>query len=494
MVTTTGTTSTTSTANVTSAAAQSLLTSLDAGSGVDTDSLVKGLVEAQFAAKNAALTARSEKLTSQISGVSTLKNTITDFAAALENLAKGGTLASQPVSSAPGVLSVSALGGAKLSGFTASVRVDRLATAQTAVSRTPVASKDAAIGTGTFTLQLGTATYNPDGSMASLAAGSSAAMTIDITSANNSLTGMAAAINARKAGVTASVVTDANGDAYLSLKGATGTAQAFTLQATSDPGGTLSAFNVGPGGGLAITSQSGNAQLVVDGVAVERASNSISDLVDGVKLELSGVSTTPVSLSSTTPTAALSSAVNDFVATYNEVMAIIQEQTDPITGVLRGDSGAQNFLRQMKALTLKPLLTGAADGTPKTLADLGVGTTRTGTLSVNADTLVAAIKNNPASIEAMFAITSDGNGLIGALNSVKLNATSTLYGLGASSVRFTAAQSELAEQKDKIADQSTNMSDRLTQQFASMNAKVAAYKSTQTFLENQIKAWNNSDN
>lgn len=493
MVTTTSTTGTTSTANVTSTAAQSLLTTLNAGSGVDTNALVKGLVEAQFAAKNAALTAKSEKLTSQISGVSTLKNTITDFAAALENLAKGGTLSSQPVSSAPGILSVSAISGAKLSGFTASVRVDRLATAQTAVSTTPVTSRDAAIGTGTFTLQLGTATYNPDGSMASLAPGSAAAVTIDITSANNSLTGMALAINARKAGVTASVVTDSNGAAYLSLKGATGTTQAFTLQATDDPGGTLAAFNVGPGAAMAITSQSGNAKLVVDGVAVERASNSISDLIDGVKLDLTGVSTTPVSLSSTTPTAALSSAVDDFVATYNQVMAVIKEQTDPITGVLRGDSGAQNFLRAMKGLTLKTLLPGTPDGTPRSLAELGINTTRDGTLSVNANTLATAIKNNPASIEAMFAVNSDGSGLVGAINSVKLNATSTLYGLGASSVRYTEAQGDLAKQQDKIADQSTTMSKRLTQQFSSMNAKVAAYKSTQTFLENQIKAWNNSN-
>jgi flagellar hook-associated protein 2 len=480
MVTTTPTTSPTSTASVTSTAAQSLLTSLNAGSGVDTNALVTGLVEAQFAAKNAAITAKSEKLTAQISGVSTLRSTITDFTAALENLAKTGTLASQPVSSAPGVLSASAISGAKLSGLTASIRVDRLATAQTAVSTAPVTSKDAAIGTGTFTLQLGTATYNPDGSMASLAAGSTAAVAIDITSANNSLSGIAAAINAKKAGVTASVVTDADGSAYLSLKGATGTAQAFTLQATDDPDGTLAAFNVGPDSAMAITSQAGNAKLVVDGVAVERASNSISDLIDGVKLDLTSVSTTPVSLSSTTPTAALSAAVDDFVATYNEVMAVIKEQTDPITGVLRADSGAQNLLRAMKALTQKTLLPNAAPGTPKTLA--------------------AALKDNPASIEAMFAISAGGTGLVGALTSAKLSATSGLYGIGASSTgrtdvtRYGEEQSELDEQKDKIADQSANMSKRLTQQFASMNAKVAAYKSTQTFLENQIKAWNNSDN
>lgn len=34
------------------------------------------------------------------------------------------------------------------------------------------------------------------------------------------------------------------------------------------------------------------------------------------------------------------------------------------------------------------------------------------------------------------------------------------------------------------------MTTRLTQQFAGMNAKVAAYKSTQSFLKNQIDAWN----
>jgi flagellar hook-associated protein 2 len=33
----------------------------------------------------------------------------------------------------------------------------------------------------------------------------------------------------------------------------------------------------------------------------------------------------------------------------------------------------------------------------------------------------------------------------------------------------------------------------MTKQFAGMDARVAAYKSTQTFLTNQIAAWNKSD-
>jgi flagellar hook-associated protein 2 len=498
-VTSTTATPTPSTTSVTKSAASALLTSLDTGSGVDTDALVTGLVEAQFAAKTAALTAKSDKLTSQLSGVSTLKSAITDFASALEALVKGGSLQAQPASSNNSVLTATAITGAKLTGLTGSIRVDRLATAQAAVSGASVATKDTVLGTGTLTLKLGTASYDTNGAMTGLAGtdadGDGAEDTISINVTTGSLTDIAAAINATKAGVTASVVTDADGKAFLSLKGETGTAKAFTLTATDDPTGNLSKVNVGPGAtGMNITGKAGNAQLTVDGITVERASNSVSDLIDGVKLDLVGTSSTAVTLSSSTPTTAITNAIEDVVYTYNSVMAELKKQTDPITGDLRSDPGAQNLLRSLKALTTKDLLPGAAAGTPRTLAELGVNTNRDGTLSVNSDTLAKVMAANPAALEAMFSNASDGSGLMAAMNSVKLNATSTLYGLGASTTRYNQSKSSLADQQDKIADDRERLTTRMTQQFASMNSRVAAYKSTMTFMENQIKQWTNGDN
>ncbi|WBH15682.1 flagellar filament capping protein FliD [Sphingomonas radiodurans] len=492
------TTPTPTTTSVTKSAASALLTSLDTGSGVDTDALVTGLVEAQFAAKTATLTAKSEKLTTQLSGVSTLKSAISDFASALEALVKGGSLQSQPASSNNAVLTATALSGAKLTGLTGSIRVDRLATAQTAVSNASVATKDTVLGTGTLTLKLGTATYDTDGAWTGVtgtdADGDGAEDTISIDVTTGSLTDIAAAINAKKAGVTASVVTDADGKAFLSLKGETGTAKAFTLTA-DDPDSALSQVNVGPGAsGMNLTSTAGNAKLTVDGIPVERASNSVTDLVAGVKLDLVGTSTTAVTLSSSAPTTALTNAVEDVVFTYNTVMAELKKQTDPITGELRGDSGAQNLLRSLKGLTTRDLLPGAAPGTPRTLAELGVNTNRDGTLSVNSDTLTKVIASNPAALEAIFSNSSDGSGLMAAMNSVKLNATSTLYGLGASTTRYNQSKSDLTDQQDKIAEQREKLTTRMTQQFASMNARVAAYKSTMTFMENQIKQWTNGDN
>jgi flagellar hook-associated protein 2 len=376
------------------------------------------------------------------------------------------------------------------------VTVSQLATGQASRTTAAVATRTTALGTGTLTLTLGVATYNGDKTaMTGFAAGSGTPVTIDIAAGATSLDGVAAAINAKAAGVTASVVTDADGSAYLSLKGATGAAQAFTLEATDDPSGNLAQLNVGVGAaGAALTAGAQNARLTVDGVTVERGSNTISDLVAGVQLQLTGTSNTAVALTSSTPTAALKSSISDFVDTYNEVLNKLTEQLDPQTGPLRGDAAAQTLLRSLRALTTKAVLSNVAAGTPTTLGEIGVKTNRNGTLSVDDATVTRALTNSPDAVEAMFAFsTTSTNGLTAALNSISLGASSTLYGLGASAKRYNEQASAVTKAQDAIVTQSDVMTTRLTQQFASMNSKVAAYKSTQSFLKNQIDAWNKSN-
>ena len=79
------------------------------------------------------------------------------------------------------------------------------------------------------------------------------------------------------------------------------------------------------------------------------------------------------------------------------------------------------------------------------------------------------------------------------MKSISFNAGSTLYGLGASNLRYLSQQSDLGKQQDKLADAKDAATTRLTQQFASMSSRVSAYKSTQAYLTNQIAAWNKSD-
>lgn len=496
MVTTTSTTTgtptptATSTASVTKSAAQSVLTSLSTGSGVDTASLVTSLVQAQFAAKNAALAAKNTTLTAQISATSTLKSTISNFSTALGTLTGGGTLQTQPVSSNGSVLSASAISGAKVGQLSSSVTVSALASAQGARSAA-VADRTATIATGRMTLTFGTATYNAGGTqMTGFTAGSGTPVSIEVT--DGSLDGIASAINAAKSGVTASVITDTDGKAVLSLKGTTGSAQAFTLT-SDDSSSALAQFDVGVNTGT-LTGTAANAQLTVDGVSVQRSSNTVTDLIQGVKLQLNAVSATPVSLTSTRPTSALAQAVTDFVDTYNQVYASAKGLTDPITGDLKSDSAAKSLLRSLQGLTTKTMVSSGTTGAPTTLAQLGIATNRDGTLTVKTDTLNKVLAAYPDEVEAMFATTSSNAlGLQSSLSGISLAASSSIYGLGASSDRYTKAQKDLTTEQDKVTTQSDQMTTRLTQQFSTMNSKVTAYKATQTFMENQIKAWNKSN-
>lgn len=496
-ITTSSATASTPTTTTTKATTPNLANALGAGSGVDTTALVKSLVEAQFANKNAQLTKKSETLTAQISAVSELKSGISGFASALQTLAETGGLSTQ-LSSSGSAVKVSVASGKTVTSLNASVSVARLASSQVAVTKESF-STTASVGTGTLQLKLGSV-----GSDGTFTANGTTIPPITITSSDAaSLQGVADKITAAKAGVTASVVTDANGQ-RLVLRSTDGANQAFTLTATPDSGSAspgLERLNVdfdsATTDGAEVVTRAGNAVFSVDGVPMVSASNTITG-TDGVKMELKAVTTDgPVTLSSSTPTDALKDAVNNVVAAYNEMLASVNKATDAITGDLRADPAALALKRSLQKLTVTDL-TGKTDGSPKTLASIGIATNNDGTLRVDKDALATALANNPQAIEAMFAAgtgtdQATGTSLPATLNRIAASAKSTTLGLGASDKRYAEAQGVLAKEQAKVAEQTDQTSTRMTQQFAASEARVAAYKAQQTFMENQIKMWTRSE-
>lgn len=471
-------------------AVESIPKALGGGSGIDTAALVKELVEKQFEYRNARLKKREDTLTAQISAAGAHKGNITSFATAVANLARGGTLATQPTSSNTAILNVSRLSGANLTTLNARIEVRQLAASQTAHAA-PVASKTAPVGQGKLTLTLGTGTVT-NGAMTAFTPGSTAPVDITIDATNSSLEGIAAAINAANAGVSASILTDAAGS-RLVVKGATGADRAFTLTATETPGQEgLAALNIGVGAtGTTIGSAAADALVAIDGVQLKRESNTISDLIPGVKLDLNSAQPgTIVTIGKTLPTTALTNAVQDFVATYNELFMALRADLHPETGSLRTDLAARELRRQLQQLTMSPI----GDGALTKLAEIGIKTNRDGTLMLDNALLTKALVNNPEAVEKMFAEpqgnATTGNGLATALNAIASAATNTQRGLGASEVSYNKAKGELDKDKAEMLVKTEDVRLRMTRQFASMDAKVAVYKSTQTFLQNQIDAWN----
>lgn len=274
----------TTTSSTAASSGSNILTALNAGSGIDTASLVGGLVSATYDPKTSALTAQGTANTAKISSLATLSNGIDAFSTALTTLIAGGSLATQPTSSNASVLTATAKPGAQIGALSAQLTVRQVAQAQSLVS-SYFPSSSATIGTGTLTLASGNGSLD-----------------IAIDASNNTLAGVARAINASGAGVTAAIVTDANG-ARLTLKGPTGAANAFTLTPAPGSDAGLSALAYGAAGmsasGAAVVSPAladamtakvgqGSYALTVGGTTQTLTIDASNDNLDGLAAAING--------------------------------------------------------------------------------------------------------------------------------------------------------------------------------------------------------------
>jgi flagellar hook-associated protein 2 len=492
MVTATSSTSTSATQTVAQNATAALLTSLGAGSGIDMTALATNLANAQFAAKNDRLTTQSDKLDKQISAASTLKSAISNLSTSLGDRVRAGDLSSQPLIGNAAVAKVASSGAGLLKG-SYSVEVSSLATSQTLVSPPYTAATDT-VGSGSLKLRFGTTAVGAFTDDPAHAA-------VDITIPTGAtLADVAAAINAKNAGVTA-YISNTTAGAKLVLKGTDGAANSFALDATETPGepGLANlAFNpAAPGTGRLLTS-AGNANLKIDGLPVTSASNTLTDAIPGVTMTLTGTNSgSPTQVTFNDPSTAITSAMSDLTSALNEIVAQINSSTEPQTGDLARDSGALALKRTFQQLTSTIIMPNAAEGEPRTLSDLGVSIQRDGTFVLDTARLAKTLAANPQATAAMF-----GNGLNGVYATVsKISTNMALVSTDTKSYGATLAGSiaQLTKQKTKLTDDQTKLAaqqDTLRQQliarFSVADSAVGASKSTLSFLKNQIAAWNSS--
>ncbi|MBW7945884.1 MAG: flagellar filament capping protein FliD [Sphingomonadaceae bacterium] len=377
----------------------SILTALGSGSGIDTKQLIADLVAAQRAGSDKVLAARQTAVDAKISSLSTISSALSAFSTALGSLVNSGALGRQVISSDTSSIALSLSGSSSPPSLSHTLEAMQLAQRQT-VASAPVADRNAPIGEGTLTINFGTLSGTFP-TPAGFTAGTATPVTITIGPDNNSLVGLQQAINASNAGVTASIVEDASG-ARLVIRGETGAAKAFTIDA--DAG--LEAFAFGPGAtGMTWTAEAKNAVVVIDGITVERPTNSISDLVSGLKLDLLKVTDGPVTISSDYDAATLKTAVGNYVDVYNQLVSMLAEETRPgkdgaAAGALAGDRTTRDLKRMLADLSTKMLLTDG--GGPSSLAEIGIKTNRDGTLSIDDAMLTKAVTDHPGRVHDMF--------------------------------------------------------------------------------------------
>jgi len=451
----------------------SIANSLGFGSGIDTQQLVKDLSAASREPKVERVNTLTKQNNAKISALAQAKSDLEGFADSLAQMVSDGSLRSTPTVSDDSVLGATARAGMTADSFSATVEVTQLARAQTVYSAI-VADKSAAIGQGTMTLTVG-----------------GVAKTITIGATNDSLDGLANAINASGAGVTASIVAD-DGGYRMILKSPTGEANAFTLE-TATP--ALAGFAYGSGGGMTLGQSAANANFTIDGVAFSRASNIVDDVVPGMSLTLKKAAPgQPVDIGASRPLDLIKQTVGDFVSVYNQLKTSLKS----VSSTTGATSGLRELERELQALVGTVL---TSHGSINKLSDIGIGTTKDGLLALDSAKLEKALATDAGAVEALFNPRRDAThteasdpGIAFALDAIRDKAIATDGAIDRVSKSLEDKKESLAETLEKIELREEAYAARLEKQFGGLDAKLAAFKATQSYLEQQIEMWNNQNN
>jgi flagellar hook-associated protein 2 len=454
----------------------SIANSLGFGSGLDIKQLVTDLSSASRDPKVARISTLTTQNQAQISAVAQARSDLEGFADSLQQMIDDGSLRSTPTVSDDSVLSVTARAGLSADSFSATIVVNSLARAQTAYSAI-VADKTAAIGTGTMTLSVG---------------GVNKTITIDAT--NNSLEGLATAINASGAGVSASIVADTGGSRIV-LKGATGEANAFTLTADAGADPALAAFGYGAGGAMALGQSAANATFTIDGIAYSRATNSIDDVIPGMALTLKKAAPgQPVDIGASRPLDMIRQTVGDFVSVYNQ----LKKSLTAAAGMSGTTSSLRSLERELSDMVNKVLTSGSGISR---LSDIGISSAKDGTLTLDSAKLEKALTTDAGAVEALFSPRRDAThtattdpGIAGILDAIRDKAVASDGAIGRVSKSLADKSSSLAEQLEKVEEREAAYKARLEKQYSALDVKLNAFKATQAYLEQQIKMWTNQNN
>ncbi len=472
--------------------------SATSGQGFDVTSTVNQIVtnlqsvETPWKTQLTSLQSRDTALSSlgtQLSTLSTDLQNLTDFS---------GTLADKTGSSSDtNVLALSSASSSATAG-THTITVQNLA-------QTSSAASDAIGATDTLT---GGITFK-------VGSGDWQTVNVGDSSTASTLSGLSAAINSADLGVSASVLTNADGSVRLSLVSRTsGSAGQITIADSTNNSASPTTLadsttaDTNPGLGLATIQTGTDASFTVDGVGLSSASNTVTNAIPGVTFQLLSTGNSTSSAGTSTPesvqvviandTSSIETAINTFVTDYNAtIKAINAQEGKDSSGNLEPLSGT-SVLAQLQEGLLSAVSSSFGSNNINSLISLGITATASddGTISLNADTLSSALNSNFDQVVSLFQDTgSFGSAFTSTLNGLGNNSASggaISLALSEDSSQEATLNDDVSKQEALIATQKTSLTTELNmaneilqsipeqiQQVNEMYSAITGYNSNQ---------------
>jgi flagellar hook-associated protein 2 len=375
------------------------ISSLGIGSGVLSSDLVDQLVAAERKPTETRLNQETKQAEILLSAYGKLRSAVTDLRLPMRQLSSAENLKAFSASSSNEDIGVS-VDSTKASRGTYKVEVTGLASAQALASQVVFSDRDStSVGQGTLKLSVGDKVTN-----------------VTIDSNNDTLQGLANAINESDAGVSAGVIDTGDGYQLVMSADETGTANAVSISVASDNGGTNTdnqglsrfAFNSGmdAGAGLTETIAASDAVMKVNGIQVTRPNNTFENVIDGLTFEVKAKGASTVSVSQ--DFGAVSDRVQGFVDRFNALQSTIDSLAgfNSETGegsLLTGDSTVRNIQNQLRGI-LTRVVPGMEGQSVRSLADVGITTDwESGGLKFDRAKFETQLKAHPDQVTALFA-------------------------------------------------------------------------------------------
>lgn len=441
------------------------------GSGLDVNGLLSQLREAEEM-KLQPLYKEKTANDGKISAFGSLKSALTRLQDATKAMNESKTFNQLKTDISGSGVSVVAGADAKAGSYT--VKVNSLASAHM-MATVGVASRTEGIaGTGVLSLQIG----------------SNEAVDIDIAE-GSSLEQIRNAINSSDSGVTATIIN--TGDAtephrlvFSSDKTGTDAQMSMSFSGSGDLQALLS--DGANGGTMVETQAAANASLTVNGMQITSQSNTVSDAIQGVTMQVNQVGETQ-RLDVSTDDDKVKASVNEFVSAYNNYITLSKRLTefnpDPaLSGALIGDSTLRGIDNRIRSVLVSPEET----GTFSVMAEFGVKLDNTGKLTVDDAVLSEALATQPDAVSSFFTGETYNTGFASRLNN---QLESMLMFEGTLEIALEGLDKRaksINETFDRDMDRIDIVIERYRVQFAAMDSMVGSMNSMMTYLEQQFKA------
>ena len=440
------------------------------GSGFDTIGIVKALVDAEKAPKQSQITAQQKDTTIQLSAVGTVKASLESYRTAIAKLNSVSSFNGLTASSTDEKISKVTIDDKASSGKYA-LNVTQLATASKITSKVFEGGASASVNSSEQDQTL-TISQSGDSYDVKIPAGATMQQTRD-------------AINTQlqSKGISANVLTDANGSRLVIGSQTTGKGTDITISGDSE---LATGYSAGK--------PPVNAEYTIDDIAMESSSNKITSAISGVTLELLDTKASTITVASNTDT--LKTSVQSFVTAYNALLTSINTQTkvtatgDAATttsGALTGDASMRQLVNGLRG----ELLQNSGTSSVGNLAQMGISTDqKTGLLTLDDTKWKAAVATPNGAIEIAKVFTGD-TGLITRMT----KATESYVGSsGLLATRATDLNTKLTDLTTQQADldrRMESMKTTLTAKYTAMDGLIAKINASSSSIMTTLNSLNN---